>query len=79
MRTDRDLLLDDVVQLRRQVDALRSIVKLGLDYALHDAIDREYRSTTTAAAANRARSSFEAKARRILREDYCHAEDQVQD
>ena len=79
MRTDRDLLLDDVVRLRRQVDALRSVVKLGLDYALHDAIDREYRSTKTAAAANRARASFEAKARRLLREDYHVEEVQVQD
>jgi len=28
MRTDRDLLLDDVVKLRRQVDALRSVVNV---------------------------------------------------
>ena len=55
-------------RLRRQVKSLSRIVALGLDYALQDALDREHRSPTTEAAANRARARFVEHAQR-KRED----------
>ena len=51
-------------RLRRQVKSLSRIVALGLDYALQDALDREHRSPTTEAAANRARAKFVEHAQR---------------